>query len=253
MSRQTHRKVYFLYSAEFQNYDTIQYMKKELENRKVFIDKDLWYIPNFLTEEELIALKNHCDEPNGWYITSRSPSIRNKFIGVKSDIYPKGTVCPTRGIDLSLSAVFPTDENERYKDPLFWSPEGLLARLAVVLPNRLIQNTTLQSFWPFIEGVDNFGAFTWHYEKGNPGQKDDGLTGAWSLYINDDFDGGELLFKHKPDIVIKPSPGMLVNIPITEEFTHKVTPVTSGIRHTLYGICFDNPDSDRTISTGNNC
>ena len=228
-------------------------MKELLESQKVYLDKDLWYIPNFLTEEEHYKLKEHYDEPTGWYITSRSPSIRNKFIGVKHDIHPEGTICPTRGIDLSLSAVFPTDEDERYMDPVFWGPAGLLDRLSMVLPNRLIWNTTLQSFWPFQEGVDNYGAFSWHHEKGNPRQKDDGMTGAWSLYLNDDFEGGDLLFKNKPDIMIKPKAGMLVNIPITKEFTHKVTPVISGIRHTLYGVCYDSSFVDRTISTGDTC
>lgn len=236
-----------------QRYDRILYMIKDLESKKIFVDKDLWYIPNFLTEEELIALKKYCDESTGWYITSRSPSIRNKFIGIDCDSYPQGTICPTRGIDLSLSAVFPTEENGRYEDPLFWGPNGLLDRLSDVLPNDLIKNTTLQSFWPFQEGFDNRGAFEWHHEKGNPNQIDDGLTGAWSLYINNDFVGGELLFKYKPDIIIKPEAGMLVNIPLTKEFTHKVTPVTSGIRHTLYGICYDNLNSARTVSSGDNC
>jgi hypothetical protein len=227
-------------------------MKELLESQKVYIDEDLWYIPNFLTEEESTVFKEHCDDPNGWYITSRSPSIKNKFIGIKNDIYPQGTVCPTRGIDLSLSAVFPTDEDERYNDPLFWGKDALLDRLSMVLPNTLVRNTTLQSFWPFQEGVDNRGAFDWHHEKGNPGQMDDGLTGAWSLYLNNDFEGGELLFKYKPDIFIKPEPGMLVNIPTTKEFTHKVNPVTSGVRHTLYGICYDHQYS-RTVSSGDNC
>lgn len=223
------------------------------KNEKVVLDEGLWYIPNFLTESESTVLKEHCDEPTGWYITSRSPSIRNKFIGIKHGIHPEGTICPTRGIDLSLSAVFPTDEDERYRDPIFWGPEGLLDRLAEVLPDHLIRFTTLQSFWPFQEGIDNYGAFDWHHEKGNPGQKDDGMTGAWSLYLNNDFEGGELLFKYKPDIIIKPEPGMLVNIPITKDFTHKVNPVTSGIRHTLYGVCFEHINSERTISTGDDC
>lgn len=233
--------------------DIIISVKRLLESQKVYLDQDLWYIPNFLTEDESAELKRHCDEPTGWYITSRSPSIRNKFIGVKYRLHDEGTVCPTRGIDLGLSAVFPTDDDERQYDPIFWGPNALLDRLSMVLPNTLVRNTTLQSFWPFQEGVDNHGAFDWHHEKGNPGQKDDGLTGAWSLYLNDDFEGGELLFKYKPDIVIKPKPGMLINIPITKEFTHKVTSVTSGVRHTMYGICIDSLDTERTISSGDNC
>lgn len=224
------------------------------ENQKIVIDGDLWYIPNFLTETESLLLKKYCEDPTGWYITSRSPSIRNKFIGVKNGTHPEGTICPTRKIDLSLSAIFPTDEDERYYDPVFWGDDGLLDRLSKVLPKQLVKNTTLQSFWPFQKGVDNNGAFAWHHEKGNPGQKDDGMTGAWSLYLNDNFEGGQLLFKYKPDIIIKPQPGMLINIPLTKEFTHKVTPVTSGIRHTLYGICYLNAGSEnRSISTGDSC
>lgn len=234
-------------------HDIITNMKELLESQKVYLDKDLWYIPNFLTEEESSKLKKYCDDPTGWYITSRSPSIRNKFIGVKYRLHPEGTICPSRGIDLSLSAVFPTDDDERYSDPLFWGPNALLDRLSMVLPNSLVRNTTLQSFWPFDKDADNRGAFKWHHEKGNIGQKDDGMTGAWSLYLNDDFEGGQLLFKNKPHIVIKPQPGMLINIPVTKEFTHKVTFVTSGIRHTLYGVCYDSSFGDRTISTGDTC
>ena len=231
----------------------ISTMKEILESQKVYLDKDLWYIPNFLTEEESAELKRHCDEPTGWYITSRSPSIRNKFLGVKYRLHAEGTICPSRGIDLSLSAIFPTDDDEEYRNPLFWNPNALLDRLSMTLPDSLVRNTTLQSFWPFQEGVDKYGAFEWHHEKGNPGQKDDGMTGAWSLYLNNDFEGGELIFKNKPEIVIKPQPGMLINIPLTKEFTHKVTPVTSGIRHTLYGICYDSSFDDRTVSTGDTC
>jgi hypothetical protein len=228
-------------------------MDQSLESQKIFIDKDLWYIPNFLTAEESEVLKKHCDESTGWFITSRSPSIKNKFIDVKCEHHPQGTICPTRGIDLSLSAIFPTEKNERYSNPLFWGDGGLLDRLSIVLPNHLVKDTTLQSFWPFQDGVDNHGAFDWHYETGNAEEKHDGKTGTWSLYLNNNFEGGELLFKYKPDIVIKPQPGMLVNIPITEEFTHMVTPVISGIRHTLYGICYDDLHADRTVSTGDDC
>jgi hypothetical protein len=256
-ARLGHRKVCYSYIAPNLKTDIIEDMRELLESQKVYIDQDLWYIPNFLTEEEAAALKEHCDEPTGWYITSRSPSIRNKFIGVNYRLHAEGTVCPSRGIDLSLSAVFPTDEDEHYRDPIFWEDGGLLDRLSMALPNHLLKNTTLQSFWPFQEGFDNDGAFGWHHEKGNPGQKDDGMTGAWSLYLNDDFEGGQLLFKNKPEIVVKPQAGMLINIPITKEFTHKVTPVTSGIRHTLYGVCYEDKETHgeeyRNISTGDNC
>ena len=38
--------------------------KQTLEDRKVIIDKELWYIPNFLEKEELEYLKPFCDDKN---------------------------------------------------------------------------------------------------------------------------------------------------------------------------------------------
>jgi hypothetical protein len=32
---------------------------------KVFIDKELWYIENFLTEEEIADIMTHANEPTG--------------------------------------------------------------------------------------------------------------------------------------------------------------------------------------------
>jgi hypothetical protein len=77
------------------------------------------------------------------------------------------------------------------------------------------------------------------------------MTGAWSLYLNDDFEGGLLEFANK-DYKISPEIGMLVNIPMTKEFTHRVTPVTSGIRHTMYGVCYSDLSS-RPVSSGETC
>jgi predicted 2-oxoglutarate/Fe(II)-dependent dioxygenase YbiX len=71
------------------------------------------------------------------------------------------------------------------------------------------------------------------------------------LYINDDYEGGILEFQ-KQNIQIQPKPGMLVCIPLGEDWTHRVTPVTNGVRHTLYGTCFANPN-DREVSTSETC
>jgi len=54
------------------------------EPKKEYIEKDLWVIRNFLTEQELVYLNNEANDPEGWYTTMRSPyggNIKNKFIG----------------------------------------------------------------------------------------------------------------------------------------------------------------------------
>ena len=68
------------------------------------------------------------------------------------------------------------------------------------------------------------------------------ISASLSVYINDNFDGGVLEFRHK-DYVVKPEPGMLVNVPLYKEFEHRVTEVTNGNRHTLYGRCWDSLDN----------
>lgn len=52
------------------------------------------------------------------------------------------------------------------------------------------------------------------------------------LYLNDDYDGGEIYFPNQ-NIQIKPKPNTLVFFPGTLEFLHGVNPITKGIRYTL--------------------
>lgn len=231
-----------------------------LNEKKVFIDKKLWYIENFLNEKELEELMRHANEETKWYKTSRSPSIKNKFIGVKVEVHPQGTICPTRKIDLSGDAIFPDENNLRIEEDLliFNDKNGISKKLQMVLPKTLVSQNTLQSFWPLSEEekMNPGGAYKWHYEKGmnesfNDNWDDSGMTAAWSVYLNDDFEGGLLEFLNKP-YLIKSKPGMLISIPMGKEFTHRVTPVIKGIRHTLYGTCF-NDVKNRPISTGENC
>ncbi len=52
------------------------------------------------------------------------------------------------------------------------------------------------------------------------------------LYLNDDYDGGEIYFPNQ-NIQIKSKPNTLVFFPGTLEFLHGVNPITKGIRYTL--------------------
>jgi len=45
---------------------------------------------------------------------------------------------------------------------------------------------------------------------------------------------------------------MLVNVPLYREFEHKVSKVTNGNRHTLYGRSWDNLE-DRYYSSKDDC
>jgi len=75
----------------------------------------------------------------------------------------------------------------------------------------------------------------WHLEehddtgKTNSGRESTDFSSI--IYFNSDFSGGELNFINKK-IRIKPTEGMLVISPATQEYLHEVTPILNGERYT---------------------
>lgn len=239
-----------------QRKEKIEALNKIWEPKKEYIEKDLWIIRNFLTEEELVWLNKEANDPEGWYPTMRSPyggNIKNKFIGY----------IPIYGDDGILIPPHPKnnpqwDEEKKYKMLIIED------RLESVVPKSFAGAGALQSFFevseeetltwlPFLKVKDIDWAMNWHYERDDndpdevqkaivTGGKDhkpvisseSKISASFNVYLNDNFDGGILEFLNK-DYVIKPEPGMLVNIPLYKEFEHRVTKVTNGNRHTIYG------------------
>lgn len=223
---------------------------------KTIVDGDLWYIDNFLTEEELAWLKPWMDDPKDWYVTMRSPykNILNKFIESVNRYDENGNVLPPdpmgkKNPDVDLS--------------LFEKPGGIWDRIKQVVPPVYSPNATLQSFKyvPEDEIVNLLSddykdelkrgfkidfAMNWHYDS----NADHKTIAAFSIYLNDDFEGGNLEFMNKP-YVIEPKAGRFVNVPTTKEFTHRVSKITSGNnRHTLYGRSWA---SEQDVIHSDNC
>lgn len=215
------------------------------EPRKEYIEKDLWVIRNFLNQEEIDWLNSEANDPTGWYDTMRSPyggNVKNKFLGAVPRYNEQGILLPPH----------PDYPTEFVPTPLLKGEHGIENRLAAVLPPVFVGAGALQSFFEVSEDEivthnpsqkvrDVDYAMNWHYEIDEEDPQPFGehgmLTASFNVYINDNFDGGILEFKNK-DYVIKPEPGMLVNVPLYKEFEHRVTKVTGGNRHTLYGRCW---------------
>lgn len=236
-------------------------VKEYWESKKEYIDKDLWVIRNFLSEEEVEWLDALAREPDHWYSTMRSPyggNTKNKFIGY-DPLYTEDGVM-----------ILPTPETaDRFYETKFREFQ-IDSRVAAVVEPQFSGCGTFQSFFEVPDeqiiaelGHDVDYAMGWHYEQDD--EEDDDHTGlpptadlsknimtaAISIYINDDYDGGILAFKNK-DYVIAPEKGMLVNIPLYKEFEHMVTKVTNGNRHTLYGKSWADL-SQRHYSTNEDC
>jgi hypothetical protein len=209
------------------------------------IEGDLQYIDNFLTQEELDFFKPYMDDHEGWYTTMRSPykNILNKFISVDLPRRPDG------------STGVPSDEPPILHD-VFHRPMGIYERLFKVMPPTYRPHNALQTFkyctdeeilrdlhpdlkkeYKGKEHEIDF-AMSFHCEWSDESTVPE-FNRSLSIYLNDDFEGGILDFKFKP-YKIKPKAGMLVLVPVTHEFTHRVTKITSGNwRHTLYGASWN--------------
>jgi len=175
---------------------------------KVIIEKDLWYIENFFTEEEVDTMLFEANDEVEWTIRMGSPykNIANKWL-----------------------------ESRPVKDILF-SPGGIYERLHNLYDgpeSKYNPKTALQKFLPISSEEHSEYAMKWHYEN----ETDKNVAESFIVYLNDDFEGGLLEFKYK-DYKVSPKRGMIINIPVTEEFTHRVSPVSKNDRITFYGNCF---------------
>ena len=225
---------------------------------KIYLDEDkqIWIIEDFLTKEELEWFKIQIDDPNGWYVTMRSPynNILNKFLGTVPRYDEEG--------NLEL----PNETSESIDLPIFNKAGGIWQRLESVLPLGYRRHSTLQSFKYMTDEeikanvrqdvLNKDGIAAEDIDFAMETHQDPGLENnvimSFSLYVNDDFEGGELQFEHLP-ITIKPKAGTLVGIVGGEKYSHKVNKVLGpNSRHTLYGNSYVNPDIV-TQSTKDDC
>lgn len=252
------------YSVEDYKENNISKLSEIWEPRKEYIEKDLWVIRNFLSEEELIWLNEEAEDPVGWYTTMRSPyggNIKNKFLGYIPEYDGDGNMLLPGPNSKHRSLPVKTIEN----------------RIESVVPKYFGGAGALQSFFevPEEQIIAELGntvdyAMGFHHERDDnddeeqqrtivENSKTQGkrilseakLSASFNVYINNNFDGGILEFRQK-DYDIKPEVGMLVNIPLYREFEHRVTKVTNGNRHTIYGRSWDSKDG-RYFSTNEDC
>lgn len=223
---------------------------------KKYLDENIWVIEDFLTEEELAWIKVRLDDPNHWYTTMRSPynNILNKFLGVVPIYNDKGEI-QVPGPD---SEVYPPGHPEHLD--IFSRPNGIWERIEKVMPPTYKRHATIQTFKyvtdDYIEANRRSTDKELEIASGDAAMyyHEDPIIAvhSFSIYLNDDFDGGELEFLNQ-GIVIKPKAGMMVGVPVGDRYIHKVNKVLGpNHRHTLYGNSWKDPRSV-AISTTEDC
>lgn len=114
----------------------------------------------------------------------------------------------------------------------------LVGRVCVDTIKRYTEDLNLSHF--YIKGVNDIqllkyeegGFYTWHVDHAG----DVPRTISCILFLNDDYEGGELMFQDpqgKNEILIKPKSSRLVVWPSNFMFPHTVKPVKKGLRYSI--------------------
>lgn len=120
--------------------------------------------------------------------------------------------------------------------------DGLIKeKLIDVFKGPLNQNFNQQIQWyeqPHLLRYKLGGFYNFHADSENWNQK----NGVWEraierdfsflIYLNDDFQGGEIIFPHF-NFTFKPKKGMFVCFPSDHRFIHKVAKTTAGTRYVI--------------------
>lgn len=87
----------------------------------------------------------------------------------------------------------------------------------------LVKYTEGQFFSEHSDGVENFGRAL-----------------SIVIYLNDDYEGGELYFRNQ-NLTLKPVAKSMVMFPSTEEFLHEAKPVISGTKYAIVSFWHQQP------------
>lgn len=186
----------------------------------------IFLIRNVLNAEELSELYKFLDA------TSEDDWIAGSLLvqsGRAKELY---------GDDVSdeVISIYQSEQFYTYwTDKVVNTPEDRFSSYTSNIRNRIL---------PFYDGVFTFSEFS-IINRQYPGvglshHKDQGpdltLAGAALLYLNDDYEGGELDFSNL-GFAIKPPAGSILTFPSTEKWTHGVLPVSgSKSRYAMPGL-----------------
>ena len=182
--------------------------------KKTYLEENIYYVENFMSDKEIDAIMSMNLD---WTL------IRNDFHqNILNSWVPSG------------------HEREYFK-------KNVEDKIRLVVDNerqKLRSTSLLTKYAPDQDkcsgkdcGCQGYD-LSWHYEN-HPGCDYESKWIRWGvvLYFNDDYEGGELVFQHKP-IEIKPKKGSLMVFPASEEYSHAVKKVSGNDRYVFSAFVY---------------
>lgn len=175
---------------------------------KVYLDKDIFYIENFIDKIDLQTILSFCQIEDGWNSWPHSIHFTKK---INLDKTVEEILDKYNNKFLSL-----IKNNER-----------------IYVPDQVLKYKKTNDKW----------AFHPHSDKEDYSSDNNEIPiYGYVLYLNDDYEGGEVVYTDK-NIIFKPSSGTLLLHETSEECTHGVKKIISGDRFVMVGFIYSkNPE-----------
>jgi hypothetical protein len=198
-----------------------------LNFKKVYIDPEIYYVENFISQEEIDIILGSTFE---WIQTNEDGNGAGAF--EEKDL----ETLKTEGVARRFTGVIKSEEK-------FWW-EVIVKKLRQLLDNENEKYNAVPYITKYLPEGD-WGLY-YHYEN-HPdcGPIGKYTTKGFTLGLNDGWSGGEISFKHK-DIEFTVKPGTIVVFPASEDYTHAVLKSRDGDRivHSAFVYSNDFYESD---------
>lgn len=177
---------------------------------KVYLSDDIFYIENFIENKDLEYLSDFIRDPKSFVPQSDSIHLTKSFLQDNDG----------------------TSFYKKYKEKI----SVLLSdKEYTVFPNRVSKySKSTKAGWAFYPHADAYDI-----------TNTDGNIPIWAyvLYLNEDYEGGELVYTVK-NITVKPKAGTIVVHSSSEDCTHGVKEILSGERFVIAGFVFNSKNPD---------
>ena len=173
----------------------------------IYLEKNIFYYENFLTTEMLNWLKSEINDDRPWQ------GIGSGYENVEVDTENSWFKNVKALKDENMQKVL------RKKLDDIMPTHGLIGERTFQYPRSIMRYPTGNMMGEHFDGDPNF-----------PGINK--IKWAGVMYINDDFEGGEIEYPNF-NIKLKPKPGMLIVHHGGKDYLHKVNTITSGTRYMM--------------------
>jgi hypothetical protein len=192
---------------------------------KIYLEKNIFCIKNFFSEKSFNALLNFCKNDKGWINSDKN--VPQRFLKNMS-----------HGINLE------NDGKNNFENGWIW--DELQDKIFYLFPNHFTINSrltnTIQKTTPYNNQdlfIDKTYSMLPHSDdkgyqklKNNISDKKSNIAYGLTIYLNNNFKGGEIFYTKK-NIKVKIEPNMLVCHPGSDDYEHGVMQIYENSRYSI--------------------